>query len=182
LHSLNSKWWLCVGTDRAGEALRQTPAAQVQCGVSIGMRNRSARARGIGQEGAGGWTVVQPGEYHIGHVRGRPVLAGVRFLPDTSDEATMEIRFPADAPAYRDSNLTVVFPALVDGEAVPCAISVEALEDHFGAYSEDLDGWLRAFDAGRPRIEAVAREHLQISNGTPVLLRSGHFPPGNIAL
>ena len=45
----------------------------------------------------------------------------------------MEIRFPADAPAYRDSNLTVVFRALVDGETVPCAISVEALEDHFGA-------------------------------------------------
>ncbi len=61
----------------------------------------------------------------------------------------MEIRFPADAPAYRDSNLTVVFPALVDGEPVPCAISVEALEDHFGAYSEDLEGWMRAFDAGR---------------------------------
>ncbi|MBN3848123.1 MULTISPECIES: DUF1488 domain-containing protein [Burkholderiaceae] len=93
----------------------------------------------------------------------------------------MDIRFPADAPAYRDSNLTVVFPALVDGEPVPCAISVEALEDHFGAYSEDLEGWLRAFDAGRPRIEAVAREHLQISNGTPVLLKSGHFPPGQVA-
>ncbi|WP_233801017.1 DUF1488 domain-containing protein [Paraburkholderia sp. HP33-1] len=93
----------------------------------------------------------------------------------------MEIRFPADAPAYRDSNLTVVFSALVNGEAVPCAISVEALEDHFGAHAEDLEGWLRAFDAGRPRIEAVAREHLQISNGAPVLLRSGHFPPGQMA-
>ncbi|HEX7937020.1 MAG TPA: DUF1488 domain-containing protein [Paraburkholderia sp.] len=93
----------------------------------------------------------------------------------------MEIRFPADAPAYRDANLTVVFPALVDGAPVPCAISVEALEDHFGADSEDLEGWMRAFDAGRPRIEAVAREHLQISNGTPVLLKSGHFPPGNVA-
>jgi hypothetical protein len=93
----------------------------------------------------------------------------------------MEIRFSEDAPAYRDSNLTIVFSALVDGEPVPCAISVEALEDHFGACSEDLDGWLRAFDAGRPRIEAVAREHLQISNGTPVLLKSGHFPPGQVA-
>jgi Protein of unknown function (DUF1488) len=92
----------------------------------------------------------------------------------------MEIRFPADAPAYRDFNLTVVFRALVDGEAVPCAISVEALEDHFGASSEDREGWMRAFDAGRGRIEAVAREHLQISNGTPVLLKSGHFPPGNV--
>jgi hypothetical protein len=102
------------------------------------------------------------------------------FLTDSSDEATMEIRFPADAPAYRDSNLTVVFRALVDGEAVPCAISVEALEDHFGARSEDREGWMRAFDAGRGHIEAVAREHLQISKGTPVLLKSGHFPPGNV--
>jgi hypothetical protein len=92
----------------------------------------------------------------------------------------MEIRFLGDAPSYRDSNLTIVFRALVDGESVPCAISVEALEDHFGAKSEDLVGWMRAFDEGRPRIEAVAREHLQISNGTPVLLKSGHFPPGNV--
>lgn len=93
----------------------------------------------------------------------------------------MEIRFPADAPAYRDFNLTLVFPALVDGARVPCAISVEALEDHFGAPSSDTEGWRRAFDAGRPRIEAVAREHLLISKGTPVLLKSGHFPPGNLA-
>lgn len=128
-----------------------------------------------------GWTSVQPGEYHIDVSRGRTVFVGVGPTPEPSDEATMEIRFPADAPAYRDSNLTVVFPALVDGETVPCAISVEALEDHFGAYSEDLEGWMRAFDAGRQRIEAVAREHLQISNGTPVLLKSGHFPPGNVA-
>ena len=133
------------------------------------------------ESAAAGWTAVRPREYHIDVVRGRPVLAGAGFLSDTSDEATMEIRFPADAPAYRDSNLTVVFPALVDGEPVPCAISVEALEDHFGAYSEDQEGWMRAFDAGRPRIEAVAREHLQISNGSPVLLKSGHFPPGNVA-
>ena len=93
----------------------------------------------------------------------------------------MEIRFPADAPACRDFNLTLVFPALVDGERVPCAISVEALEDHFGADINDTDGWRRAFDAGRERIEAIAREHLLISNGTPVLLKSGHFPPGNLA-
>src|ERR1700761_9270364 len=127
-----------------------------------------------------GWTAVRPREYHIDVVRGRPVLAGAGSLPDLSDEATMEIRFPADAPAYRDSNLTVVFPALVDGEPVPCAISVEALEDHFGAYSEDLEGWMRAFDAVRPRMEGAAGEPLQLSTGTPVLLKSGHFPPGTL--
>jgi Protein of unknown function (DUF1488) len=93
----------------------------------------------------------------------------------------MVINFPADAPAYRDSNLTVVFAALVDGERVPCAISVEALEDHFCVKTLDSEGWMRAFAAGRPHIEQVAREHLQLSNGLPVLLKSGHFPPGEVA-
>jgi hypothetical protein len=131
---------------------------------------------------AAGWTAAWAREYHSGVSGGRPVEfhAGNALPPEPSDEAIMEIRFPADAPAYRGANLTVVFRALVDGEPVPCAISVEALEDHFGAYSEDLEGWMRAFDAGRTRIEAVAREHLQISNGTPVLLKSGHFPPGTM--
>jgi hypothetical protein len=90
----------------------------------------------------------------------------------------MKIHFPADAPLYRDTNLTLVFPALVDGQRVPCAISVEALEDHFGAQAASRDAWIEAFDAGRPRIEAVARAHLELSNGLPVLLKSGHFPPG----
>lgn len=92
----------------------------------------------------------------------------------------MKIHFPADAPLYRDANLTVVFPALVDGAPVPCAISVEALEDHFGAHAASRDAWIRAFDEGRPQIEAVARAHLEISNGLPVLLKSGHFPPGDL--
>ncbi|CAH2802083.1 MAG: Transcriptional regulator [uncultured Caballeronia sp.] len=94
----------------------------------------------------------------------------------------MNILFPADAPEYRDTNLIVVFAALVDGERVPCAISVEALEDHFfGVESFDSSGWIRAFDAARPAIEAVAREHLSISQGAPVLLKSGHFPPGLVS-
>lgn len=92
----------------------------------------------------------------------------------------MNIQFPPDAPDYRSANLTIAFDALVDGERVACAISVEALEDHFDAQSFDSGGWIRAFDAGRPRIEAVAREHLRVSKGTPVLLKSGHFPPGKV--
>lgn len=90
----------------------------------------------------------------------------------------MNIHFPTDAPAYRDTNLTVVFAALVNGERVACAISVEALEDHFDVESCDSRGWIDAFDAARSKIEAVAREHLSISQGAPVLLKSGHFPPG----
>ncbi|MFX1672541.1 DUF1488 domain-containing protein [Paraburkholderia sp. A2WS-5] len=92
----------------------------------------------------------------------------------------MDIRFPSEAPSWHDANLTVGFPALVDGARVPCAISVEALEDHFGALSAGRDAWMQAFDAGRARIEAVARAHLELSNGTPVLLKSGHFPPGTL--
>lgn len=92
----------------------------------------------------------------------------------------MNIRFLPDAPVYRDSNLTVVFAALVDGARVPCAISVEALEDHFGAPPLSRAASMQAFDAGRPRIEEVARAHLELSNGTPVLLKSGHFPPGRL--
>jgi hypothetical protein len=92
----------------------------------------------------------------------------------------MNIRFLPHAPDYRDSNLTIEFCALVDGEQVPCAISVEALEDHFGVKTYDRAGWISAFDAGRERIEAVAREHLQVTKGMPVLLKSGHFPPGRV--
>jgi hypothetical protein len=98
----------------------------------------------------------------------------------SSHEAIMVIEFPQDAPDYHSANLTIVFDALVDGARVPCAISVEALEDHFDAQSFDSSGWIGAFDAGRPRIEAVAREHLRVSNGLPVLLQSGHFPPGKV--
>lgn len=155
--------------------------AAARATIRAATRATTNTARDAGAGPAGRWTALRPREYHSGVDGGRPALAGIAVVPEPSDEATMEIRFPADAPAYRGSNLTVVFAALVDGEPVPCAISVEALEDHFGAYTEDLEGWLRAFDAGRPRIEAVAREHLQISNGTPVLLKSGHFPPGKVA-
>ncbi|KMQ80039.1 Transcriptional regulator [Candidatus Burkholderia pumila] len=92
----------------------------------------------------------------------------------------MNIHFLPDAPGYRDTNLTIEFAALVDGRRVPCAILVETLEDHFGVETYDSLGWISAFDAGRARIEAVAREHLRVTNGMSVLLKSGHFPPGRV--
>jgi hypothetical protein len=92
----------------------------------------------------------------------------------------MNIHFLPDAPEYREANLTIEFAALVDGRRVSCAISVEALEDHFDVETYDRAGWIHAFDAGRARIEAVAREHLRVTNGMPVLLKSGHFPPGRV--
>jgi hypothetical protein len=94
----------------------------------------------------------------------------------------MDIHFPERPPVYSATNLTVVFPALVDGHRVECAISVEALEDHFGVESTNEVGWLRAFDRGRACIEQAARFLLEVSAGAPVLLRSGHFPPGAAAV
>lgn len=91
----------------------------------------------------------------------------------------MQIDFPAEAATYRDSNLTVEFDAVVDGERVRCAISVEALEDHFSVLSNDREGWIRAFDQGRACILETARKHLKLCHGHPVLLKSGHFPPGD---
>jgi hypothetical protein len=91
----------------------------------------------------------------------------------------MQIEFPDSEPVYSPHNLTMTFEARVDGRTVPCAISVEALEDHFGAQDCNLDGWRRAFMSGRRVIEAAARQHLPLSNGAPVLLKSGHFPPGS---
>ncbi len=93
----------------------------------------------------------------------------------------MQIEFPASEPVYSDRNLTLVFAAGVDGQSVPCAISVEALEDHFGAEGCDRRAWFEAFVAGRAAIEATARRHLALNDGAPVLLKSGHFPPGQVA-
>jgi hypothetical protein len=87
----------------------------------------------------------------------------------------MNIVFPADAPRYRADNLTVVFPALVDGRQIDCAISVEALEDHFNVASIDESGWLAAFSASRDAIHTCARRHLLIDAHGVLLLRSGHF-------
>lgn len=90
----------------------------------------------------------------------------------------MQIEFPDSEPQYSAHNLTLIFSAHVDGRPVPCAITVEALEDHFGATGGAIDVWFRAFAAGRPVIVAVARQHLTLSGGSSVLLKSGHFPPG----
>ncbi|KVD78963.1 hypothetical protein WI89_29390 [Burkholderia ubonensis] len=67
----------------------------------------------------------------------------------------MRISFPADPPAYCGPDLVLTFPAFVEGGRVRCAITAEALEDHFGAASP------------RVMLEAIG--------GRPVLLHSGVF-------
>ena len=91
------------------------------------------------------------------------------------EDATMRITFPDEAPGFDGSSLTVQFTARVDGEPVICAITAEALEDHFGAESALEDVLLEAFRRGRQRIHSVCAEALDQSDGAGVILRSGLF-------
>ncbi|NTZ09202.1 DUF1488 domain-containing protein [Burkholderia metallica] len=93
----------------------------------------------------------------------RPVtLTGV---PPTFDGAALQLRFIVE----------------VDGAPQTCAITVEALEDHFGAPSA-LEADLRdAFERGRARIEAACADVLASGNHD-VVLHSGYFrAPGGRA-
>jgi hypothetical protein len=87
----------------------------------------------------------------------------------------MQITFTDDKPVFDGSSLTVNFTARVDGEPVACAISAEALEDHFGADSPLEDVLLQAYERGRARIRSVCAEALDQNGGESVILHSGLF-------
>jgi Protein of unknown function (DUF1488) len=89
--------------------------------------------------------------------------------------ATMRITFSDDAPDFDGSSLRVQFIATVDGSPVTCAITAEALEDHFGAPSALEDALLAAFQRGRLRIRSVCAEALDQNDGASVVLHSGLF-------
>jgi hypothetical protein len=87
----------------------------------------------------------------------------------------MHITFPDDKPVFDGANLSVNFTACVDGEPVTCAISAEALEDHFGADSALEADLLAAFENGIERIHSVCAEALDLNDGKGVELHSGLF-------
>ncbi|WP_309477080.1 DUF1488 family protein [Trinickia acidisoli] len=80
-----------------------------------------------------------------------------------------------DVPAFDGAQMVVRFIAVVDGVPLSCAITAEALEDHFGAGSTLEAELLRAYEAGRERIRAVCRRAIEESGGAAVVLRSGLF-------
>ncbi|HEY1611958.1 MAG TPA: DUF1488 domain-containing protein [Paraburkholderia sp.] len=86
----------------------------------------------------------------------------------------MQIIFPKEAPEYSGPDLTLAFPAMIDGERVECTITAAALEDHFGAASPRAEDMLDAFDHHRDRIEAVARRLLFETRAQCLVLRSGY--------
>ncbi|CAN7795550.1 DUF1488 domain-containing protein [Caballeronia sp. LjRoot34] len=87
----------------------------------------------------------------------------------------MQITFPSLPPEYRGWNLTVGFATRVDGKDIDCAVSAEALEDHFGATSSSSTDLLDAFNRHRSQIERMARNLLREVHTKELLLRSGHF-------
>ncbi|WP_118183375.1 DUF1488 domain-containing protein [Paraburkholderia phosphatilytica] len=86
----------------------------------------------------------------------------------------MQIIFPNEIPEYSGRELTLAFPAMVDGERVECTITAEALEDHYGAASWRPEDMIGAFDLHRARIEAAARRLLSETRAQCLTLRSGY--------
>ncbi|WP_407947115.1 DUF1488 family protein [Paraburkholderia sacchari] len=66
------------------------------------------------------------------------------------------------------------FVADVDGVPLDCAITAEALEDHFGADSALEESLRRAFARGETRIHAACTEAIGQAHGA-VVLHSGYF-------
>ena len=87
----------------------------------------------------------------------------------------MHISFPSCMPEYCARDLVLAFPALVDDQPVQCAITAEALEDHFGARSLREDDLVDAFLEHRFQIELAAQRLLGEVGAKPVLLHSGFF-------
>jgi hypothetical protein len=100
-------------------------------------------------------------------MRARPLHRQPKAIP-------MQINFPKEVPEYSGRELTLAFPAMIDGERVECTITAAALEDHFGAESARAEDMLHAFDNHRDRIEAVARRLLSDTRAQCLTLRSGY--------
>ncbi|MGS0895397.1 DUF1488 domain-containing protein [Burkholderia stagnalis] len=79
-----------------------------------------------------------------------------------------------DEPAFDGARLQLRFAVDIGDRRAICAITAEALEDHFGARSA-LEADLRdAFERGRARIAAACAAMLADSEGG-VTLHSGYF-------
>jgi len=88
--------------------------------------------------------------------------------------AAVRVGFPDEPPVFDGANMLMRFVVDLDGEPVVCAITAEALEDHFGAGSA-LEAALRAaFERGKARICAACGDAIRETGGG-VVLHSGRF-------
>ncbi|MGO8920831.1 MAG: GSU2403 family nucleotidyltransferase fold protein [Stellaceae bacterium] len=91
----------------------------------------------------------------------------------------LDMRFAASSARYDFDRDVVTFFGEAAGTTVRCAVSREALEDHFGADDLDKAGRLRTFHDNRQAIEQLARaKYLSwpVEEIGSVLLRSGDIP------
>jgi len=69
----------------------------------------------------------------------------------------MDLTFPDARPRYDSDRDVVSFFGEALGRPVRCAVSREALDDHFGADGRDRKGHLDSFQRSRSRIELMAK-------------------------
>ena len=103
----------------------------------------------------------------IGHQVARDEAQKYLFRPEAHMKS---IAFPSCA-AELTSEGTVAFAVLILGVPARAEITVEALEDHFGAQGCDPGRMTGVFDAHRHEIQKVARDRLvpRWALGRPVL-------------
>ena len=87
-------------------------------------------------------------------------------IPEALKDAVI---FPNQNPVVT-SNRTVSFQAVVAGKVVECAISFEALRDHFGATTNKSPDLIRAFIGGKKDILNATRKKLPNSAGRCLLV------------
>ena len=87
----------------------------------------------------------------------------------------MRIEYPDDEQVYDGAQMVVRFSATVDGEPLVCAITAEALEDHFHARSALPQDILPAYHKGLKRIRSVCTRAIEGNDGAAVVLHSGLF-------
>jgi len=87
----------------------------------------------------------------------------------------MRIDYPNDEPVFDGAQMVVRFSVSVDGVPLACAVTAEALEDHFGASSPLPEHILAAYHEGIERIRSVCTRAIEANDGAAVVLRSGLF-------
>jgi hypothetical protein len=89
----------------------------------------------------------------------------------------MPLIFPRQIRGWDMRRNTINFLGEEDGNAASCAISMEALIEHFGARKSTKQACLAAFDRWRAAIERKASDKYdtQAAKGS-VLLRTDDFP------
>lgn len=104
-----------------------------------------------------------------------PAREPVSFSAVIRSGGLHEDLLPDESPEYCARDLVVAFPAEADGVPVQCAITAEALEDHFGAASLREEDLLAAFESNRRHIRQSATNLLEEIGPKPVLMHSEYF-------